>query len=498
MNNTEEIVLSGYKVPPAPYREEDDPDKFWVNDNYDSAIPEQKGFITDLIYHMRGMEVPTLFTIWSALWLLSTVIKREAWVSWYPRPLFPNLYVILAAPAGAKKSVTIDDIGLPIVEGMSRYIAHQNVRRMKNIHIVKDKMTPEALLEAMLPSNKKGKASFVLVDDNGDPLVDRHNRPIRYKATSEIGIVLSEMTSSIGKRSYTEGFVEILLDLYNPKDTWQWRTKGEGLKQFNRTYLSLLAATTPTAFKESVPKVAAGDGFLSRCVVVYQRGTNRRYSIPRKVEGAPSLEELTMRLGWVAEHGLGEFRLSKEAFSLYDEWYDDHKNYIEDHDNESGMRGRMDINLLKVSLLLRLQRYTDETQGEITEADMRDAINLVHTTYGLSAELLGELGDELKKDADKVMRILSRFKSLKRVDLLRKSHIPVEDFNQIIDYLVQTGEITISLKGNNKSYPSKNGDEKYTVTKLHEDEELDKYKYVNGGNGNNGNGKREKKEERDD
>jgi len=468
MEGTEEQLEAGYSEPPTPYREEDDPDRFWVRDLYDNAIPKQKGFITDLIYHMRGMEVPTMFTIWSALWLLSTVIKREAWLKWYPRPLYPNLYIVLAAPAGFKKSVTIDEIGIPIVEQMQKYIAHPNVRRMKSIHIVKDKMTPEALLDAMLPGNKKGKASFVLVDDGGDPIVDQHNRPIRYKATSEIGIVLSEMTSSIGKRSYTEGFVEILLDLYNPKDGWEWRTKGEGLKRFNRTYLSLLAATTPTAFKESVPKVAAGDGFLSRCVVVYQNITNRRYSIPRPVEGAPSLEELSMRLAWIAENGLGEYSLSKEAFDVYDWWYRDHKDFIDEHDNESGLRGRMDINLLKVATLLRVQRYDNNPPQVITVDDINDAINLVHITYGMSAELLGELGDELRRDAERVMRILDKHKSLTRIEVMRKSHIPVDDFNQIVDYLSQVGEITISIDGRVKSYPSKNGNEVYTVTKLHE------------------------------
>jgi hypothetical protein len=472
-----EELKTGYNIPPTPYREEDDVNRFWVRDLYDNAIPKQKGFITDLIYHMRGMEVPTMFTIWSALWLLSTVVKREAWLKWYPRPLYPNLYIILAAPAGFKKSVTIDEIGLPIIEHMQKYIAQPNIRRMKSIHVVKDKMTPEALLDAMLPGNKKGKASFVLVDDNGDPITDKHNRPIRYKATSEIGIVLSEMTSSIGKRSYTEGFVEILLDLYNPKDSWEWRTKGDGLKKFSRTYLSLLAATTPSAFKESVPKVAAGDGFLSRCVVIYQNATNRRYSIPRPVEGAPSLEELSMRLAWITEHGLGEFSLSKEAFHMYDDWYKDHKDFIEEHDNESGLRGRMDINLLKVATLLRMQRYCEEPACVITEADMTDAINLVHITYGMSAELLGELGDDLRRDAERIMRILDRYKSLTRIELLRKSHIPADDFNQIIDYLSQIGEISISLEGKVKSYPGKNGNELYTVSKLRENEMYERKNY---------------------
>jgi hypothetical protein len=456
----------GYTYPPVPYREEDDPNKFWGPDLYDSALPKQKGFLTDMVYFMRGMEVPTLFTLWSGLWLLSTVIKREAWLKWFPLDMFPNLYVILAGPAGSKKSTTIDDVGMPILERMQQYMYHPNVRRMKNINVVKDKMTPEALLDAMLPGNKKGKASFVLVDDKGNPLLDEHNRPLRYKATSETGIVLSEMTSSIGKRSYTEGFVEILLDLYNPKERWEWRTRSEGAKYMYRTYVTLLAATTPTAFKESVPKVAAGDGFLSRCVTVYQSMTNRRFSMPRSVENGPTLDELAMRLAWIAEKSLGAFTLSEEAFALYDSWYDDHKDFLERNENEGGLRGRMDLNLLKVSLLLRAQRYDTEPENVITEDDMRDAIELLHVTYGLSAELMGELGDEVRADADKVRRILGKYKRLSRVELMRKTHFKADDLNQVLDYLVQVGDITIMLNGRMKSYPSKAGEETYEITDL--------------------------------
>lgn len=472
-----EKAVGGYTEPPTPYLEENDPSPFWLPDLYDSAIPQQKGFLTDLVYFMRGMEVPTLFTLWSGLWLLSTVIKREAWLSWYPRVLYPNLYVILAGPAGCKKSVTIDEVGMPIIERIGKYIENVNIRRMKNIHVVKDKMTPEALLDAMLPANKPGKAAFAFVDENGDPLLDKHNRAIRYNATSEMGVVLSEMTSSIGKRSYTEGFVEILLDLYNPKDEWQWRTKGEGVKKFHRTYLTMLAATTPTAFKESVPKVAAGDGFLSRSVVVYQSKTNRRFSMPRRVEHGPTIEELSMRLAWIAENSLGEYHLSEDAFALYDSWYDDHKDYLEQNEFESGLRGRMDINLLKVAMLLRAQRYVQEPKNEITGDDMAEAINLVHMTYGMSAALLGELGDEVIGNGESVLRILDRHVSLTRTELMRKCKYKADELNPVLDYLVQTGNIMITRGGKQHSYPSKAGDEVYTLSKLYMEEKnkLNKY-----------------------
>jgi hypothetical protein len=130
----------------------------------------------------------------------------------------------------------------------------------------------------------------------------------------------------------------------------------------------------------------------------------------------------------------------------------------------------MDLNLLKVATLMRMQRYSIEPVGIVEECDMRDAIELVHVTYGLSAELLGELGDEVRQDAERILRIMTKHKRLKRRQLLQKSHMKAEDLNQVLDYLVQLGDIAITLRGRKKSYPSKDGEELYETTQAYEDE----------------------------
>ena len=40
---------------PIPYDEDADPDRFWIKDISDVSKPKQKGFLTDIIYFMRGM-----------------------------------------------------------------------------------------------------------------------------------------------------------------------------------------------------------------------------------------------------------------------------------------------------------------------------------------------------------------------------------------------------------------------------------------------------------
>jgi len=451
---------------PTPYDEDKDPDKFWNKDLSDDAIPSQKGFLTDMIYYMRGMEVPTLYTIWSGLFLLSTCVKREAYVKWYPNNMFGNIYAILAGPAGGRKSTTIDDIGMPIIKRMQKYIENENIRKMKTINIVKDKMTPESLLNSMLPSEKEGVQSFSFKDPAGNVIINpKTNKPLRYKATSEAGIVLSEMASSIGKRSYTEGFIEVLLDLYNPRDTWDWTTIARGKKQLQRTYLSMLAATTPTGFKNSIPAAALGDGFLSRCILVYQPCNNRRFSIPREVKNGPTMDELSKRLAWICEQSLGEYSLSGEAFAEYDRWYHMFRDHLEANPAEQGFRSRLNINVLKVAFLLRLNRYTVDDKI-ISKQDIRDAIQLLNYTYARSAELILDLTSaDFKDDSRKIMNVLRKYKAVTRTDMLRKTHIPAKDLNSVIDYMAQDGALTISLDGNVRTYPTSNGNEIYKLNK---------------------------------
>lgn len=458
-------------VAPVPYDEDKDPDKFWKPDLYEHILPKQRGFITDMVYFMRGMEVPIMYAVWSGLWLLSTVIKREAWLKWYPDDMYANLYVILAGPAATKKSTTIDAVGLPIIDQFGQYFTNENLQGMKNINIVKDKMTPEALLDAMLPGNKPGKVAFRLTDGNGNYLLNPDGTYRRYKATSETGIMLSEMSSSIGKKSYTEGFIEVLLDLYNPAEKKEMRTKGGGLKVLQKTYLTMLAATTPASFKESIPKVATGDGFLSRCVIAYVAKNNRCFPIPRKVENGPSLGELARRLAWISENTMGEFVLASDAFARYEQWYRNYKEYMASSTFDQGVKGRMDINLLKVALLLRANRYDQALGKIITLADMEDAISLVEMTYATSQELLSDLDDGIISRGERLLQIIKRHKKLSRPDLLKRGRMPASEINEVLDFLRQSGQIVIWNEGKERLFPSKSGNEYYEFVPEDTDEE---------------------------
>ena len=451
---------------PVPYNEEDDTSPFWLPDPFDKYLPE-KGFITDFVYSLRGTEVPTAFAIWASLYLISTVIKRESYIKWMDDKLYTNYYTILVGTAGVVKKGTVISRVDKIIRKFPSFIGDRNIRYIKTPHILRNKATPEAILEAMLV-DKRGGVVYTWKDDQGKTiLVD--DKPVVYKKTSELGMLLPELAVLAGRQKYNTGTIENLLDLYDCHDEWEFRTISRGFQVLKYLHTTLLGAATESSIQESIPKVAVGDGFLSRTVVMRQKTTARRFSMPRIVEGAPDINELSRRIAWMAETYWGPFEISDKAFRVYDGWYMRFKDEL-DHSQSPGLKSRLDTIVLKVSMLLAIQRYTKDL--EISQQDMKSSIALVEATYQMSSGLMDDInGDDNWRRSQRVLAYIKTKKAVKRSMLIKNQHIFADNAKIIIDQLYQEGAINIYRNGNKQSCSSKDSNELYKYNSDYDNED---------------------------
>src|SRR6056297_1303363 len=122
--------------PPIPYSEKD-VTKVWQDEEWDANLP-QPGFLTDLVLTTRGIETPTKFAIWSGIFAISTILKRDAYLNWGFKPLYPNMYIILVAPPRMCAKSTVIDICEDIFLGLDDLLKSVDLklafRKKLNLH----------------------------------------------------------------------------------------------------------------------------------------------------------------------------------------------------------------------------------------------------------------------------------------------------------------------------------------------------------------------------
>ena len=428
-------------------------------------MPKRKGFISDCVFRHRGKEVTTLFTVWSTLFILSSAIKREAWLRFGDKRLFTNFYCILVGPAGiAHKTEAIDDATI-ILEGFHQYVENPEFKFMKTMNLIEDKASPESLLEALDPRQKepRGVQGFYFKDAKGERIINpATGRPMWYSKTAEAAIIAHEFSTFAGQQRYNTGLTDNLLALYECGRAFTWRTVKRKKIVLKNLHTTLIAGTTLTSFRSSLSENVRTDGFLSRTVIVYCPKTEgRRFPRPRIVTEAPDNKTLQQRLAWIAEHGVGEFDLTPEADKYYSTWYCKWRDQLEDDTQFQGLKSRIHVLVLKIALLLRLQRYENDARL-IDLQDVKDAILLVQKTWFESLPIMRGFEDTTSKPfIGRLEEYIRSRGEVERIKLQRQGKFSAKELQEGLTMFCEEGKIEIWKGTTTKSYPTSDTKERY-------------------------------------
>lgn len=443
---------------PIPYIEPPRTSKecFWLEDPWDENLPSQPGFISDFVAHCRGYETPTAYCLWSAIFYISSAIKREAWIDWGYGRMYPNFFIILVGPPGIVKKGTVMELGYEVFKDVRKFIHDPNLKEMKRFNILRNKASAEALVTVMADNRKKHGEYYDFVDRKGEKkLVD--GKPVRYHRTSEISIIVPELATMLSRADYARPITTTLMDLYDCKDQWEVTTQIRGKELLTNLCTNFFGGVTPKGLARSVPEEASEDGFLSRCVLVYQKSTNRVYSVPRII--GPSTEELSKKLAWIAEKTIGVHTFSPEALKYYDKWYHGWRKILESAERPYAS-SRMAVQARQLSLVLKASRFSDHPVIELQ--DIEDATRIIEKTAGTYKGLFEKVDNNVFFDQLSVLESkLMRRKKMIRRELLISSRYTAEELNSLLNHLVQTGRIKVFRDGSKTDYVSKDGKEEY-------------------------------------
>jgi len=288
-------------------------------------------WLNELMSSTEEYESPRQFWYWSGLSVLSAAVKDHVWVErggMNELNVYPNIYVMLFAKSGLRKSAPIS---------FAR-------RLIKSIDITR---------------TYSGRASIEAIVQDLGKAYTTSNKKIIVDACAFV--TASEFSSSLINNPQA---LTILTDLYDRNynsGDWTNMMKQAGVDNLKNPTLSMLIGTNPSHLKDFVQAKDMFGGFFGRTFIIHADKKFRSSSLfGKKQVRRPDHEALGNYLKTL--HGLrGPFSNTEGAATLYDEWYQKHdlNSEVSDTEDKTGTGERTGDSVLKVAALLSLSQSTE-------------------------------------------------------------------------------------------------------------------------------------------
>lgn len=294
-------------------------------------------FFERYLKYVENTEPPVRFHEWTALSCVGAMASKRVYLSMGAYPVTPTqLIVLVSASALARKSSALN-LGYKLVTEALALCREKDLDI--GLPVAVNKITPAALLSLM------GGTTENLGDISLGSLKAGHSRPV-YLCADELGNFLPDSQQGTD-------LCALITELYtwDSKGAWTNITKTQGTDSIQQPCLNMLACVQPKLLINSVSESLFSQGFVGRCLYIYEEKPTVRIPFPTLDESLH--DDLVKDLARITLLE-GEAQLSFEARQWYVDWY----MALEDVDNdESGFVGRKQTHLLKGALNRCLARH---------------------------------------------------------------------------------------------------------------------------------------------
>lgn len=386
-------------------------------------------WLTGLQEYVEDTEAPRDFWLWGGLFTLCTTLQRRTWLPYGLEPIFPNIYVLLVAPPGkcrkagpptlAKKMLMKTGIPVSIDSFSKRDFTKELAELYKTEHFT-------------------------------------YNNELRPQ--TPIGLISKEMSGLLAVDP--KGMVEVLTELYDSQDEWEYGTSGKGHDKLYGVCISCFIATTPSWLAANLPQEAIGQGFTSRFAIITGYDKYKRVPIP-SIPSEHLYSELLHDLSIVAML-TGEFKWTKNSKEYFENWYstlDDKVNATKDERLHSFIE-RMHVTALKVAMAIHVS-YSNELIIKLS--DIEASTELLETVLKTAGDALGGHGRSITSvDIELIMRQIRHRRNVTFPELLsinyRNTNKP--ELLTVLDTIIAMGMVEERVSADGiKSYRWK-GEEK--------------------------------------
>lgn len=283
-------------------------------------------WLDEFLEQHKAYESPLNFWRWSALAAISAVVKDNIWVDragLYKS--YCNIYVILYADSGLKKGPPIN-------------VARNLVTAVNNTKVISGRSSIQGILKELSSGGQSQPGGGIV------------------KNQSSAFICASELSASLVE---DKAALDILTDLYDRsyrEGEYKSLLKMETFALKDPT-LTLLGGINEAHAENLFSRKDVQGGFIGRSFIIHESKRNAINALIRKPEKTPDYKEITKYLKELsALKGPFVDLEGTPAGELYEHWYHDFSNKIDEQEikDGTGTINRFGESVMKIAMLLAL------------------------------------------------------------------------------------------------------------------------------------------------
>lgn len=367
-------------------------------------------------------EAPTPFHFWTGVSTIAGALRRQVFIDMGYFKWLPNFYIVLVAPPGIVQKSSTADIGMSLL------------RQVQGITFGPQSTTWQSLVASLAEST---------VPVGG---LDNPGKPVPMSA---ITIAASEFGTFMNLQD--NEMIDVLVDLWDGKEgTWEKKTKTQGSDKIKNPWINIIACTTPSWISGNFPEYMIHGGFASRTIFIYADRKQKRVAYPSRIR-PPEILELEKTL--VADLRqmsklVGEMKLTEEAFSYGEEWYNQHMDFVETtnpEDRLGGFYARKQTHIHKLAMVISASRRDTLT---IEKTDLEASVRLVDSIEAAIPKVFSKITSQEARGTGIVLALIDHYGRLSQRQAFQKllEQMSYRDFMSAIQACVAAGRLRSSIE----------------------------------------------------
>lgn len=392
-----------------------------------------KDWIRAYMNYSAHSEAPDKFHFWTGVSVVAGALRRKVWIDMGYFQWTPNFYIVFVAPPGIVSKSTTASIGMNLL------------RQIPGITFGPDAVTWQSLIQSLACSTE------------AVPIVDKNTGEELHHAMSAITIVSSEFGTFLNPAD--REMVDVLVSLWDGQlGTWEKATKTQGSDSIENPWINIVACTTPAWIAGNFPEYMIGGGFTSRTVFVYAE--EKRHLVPYPADRLPpnfkqQEKELVHDLELIASEIKGEYKLSPEAKTWGEQWYENHYDIRPVHlDNErfGGYLARKQTHIHKLAIVIA----ASQTNKLVIEKEHLQTADAVTTALEYDMpKVFANIGTtDITRAISEVINFVRGKGKVQASELYQNfvNRISFTDFEEVTRSCIKAGYLILKNEGGNIYY----------------------------------------------